>query len=97
MKDRLAEKFVMELCKIREPEVFAGVARILKVPLVNEKGEARDFNDVLGDTIEYYVKEKKKRKKELLLILKDANKCEEEVFNGNNTKDSAEAISDKEV
>ena len=95
MKSR-TEQFILELGKIRSPEVFTGVARILKVPLVEEK-EVRDFSDVFSDTITYFEKEKTKRQKELLRILKDANKCKEETVDGNNSEDTAKAVSDEEV
>ena len=95
MKSR-TEQFILELGKIRSPEVFTGVARILKVPLVEGK-EVRDFSDVFSDTIIYFEKEKTKRQKELLRILKDANKCKEEIVDGNNSEDTAKAVSDEEV
>ncbi len=95
MKSR-TEQFILELSKIRAPEVFAGVARVLKVPLV-EGNEARDFTDVFSDTIDYFEKEKTKRQKELLRILKAANKCKEETVDGDNTENTAEAVSDEEM
>ena len=95
MKSR-EEQFILELGKIKDPAVFVGVARILKGPLMNGE-EAREFTDVFNDTIDYFIKEKKKRQKELLCILKNANKCKEDIVDGNSSENTAETVSDKEV
>ena len=41
--DRLNEKFMREVGRIKEPEVFVGVARVLGVKLIGEDKENRDF------------------------------------------------------
>ncbi len=97
MRLTLTEKFVKEILKIEEPELFVGVARILKVPLFNiEEKKEREFGDVFTDCIDAFEKEGRKRQKELLSILKDANRCKEKV-DGYSTENSAEANTNKEV
>ena len=97
MRLTLTEKFVKEILKIKEPELFVGVARILKVPLFNiEEKKEREFSDVFADCIDVFEKENRKRQKELLSILKDANRCKEKV-DGCCTENSKEANLNKEV
>ena len=97
MRLTLTEKFVKEILNITEPELFVGVARVLKVPLFNfEEKKEREFGDVFADCIDAFEKENKKRQKELLSILKDANMCKEKI-DGNSTENSAEANPNKEV
>lgn len=97
MRLTLTEKFVKEILNITEPELFVGVARILKVPLFDiEQKKERKFGDVFADCIDAFEKEGKKRQKELLSILKDANKCKEKV-DGYSTKTAAEANLNKEM
>lgn len=80
MRLTLTEKFVKEILNITEPELFVGVARILKVPLFSiEEKKEREFGDVFADCIDAFEKENRKRQKELLSILKDANRCKEKV------------------
>ena len=71
----LNERFILELGRIKNPEIFLGVARILKVQLVKEE-KARDFGDIFKDTIEAYENSGRKRKRELLKILREANNAE---------------------
>ena len=97
MRLTLTEKFVKEILNITEPELFVGVARILKVPLFNiEEKKEREFGDVFADCIKELEKENRKRQKELLSILKDANRCKENV-DGYSTENSAEANPNKEM
>lgn len=97
MRLTLTEKFVKEILNITEPELFVGVARILKVPLFNiEEKKEREFGDVFADCIDAFEKENRKRQKELLSILKDANRCKENV-DGYSTENSAEANPNKEM
>ena len=69
---QLNERFIYELGRIKNPEIFLGVARILKVRLI-EDGEPRDFGDLCADVIESFEQTNRKRKRELLKILRDAN------------------------
>ena len=50
---QLNERFIYELGRIKNPEIFLGVARILKVRLI-EDGEPRDFGDLCADVIESF-------------------------------------------
>jgi len=70
----LDERFMRELAKTTSPEVFLGVARILKVPLLDENKDPRDFALIWSDTIDAYTAAGRKRRRELFKILKDANK-----------------------
>lgn len=70
---QLDERFILELGNIKEPEIFLGVARILKVQLLNEKGEVKDFSELCAGAIESFELLKRKRKRELLKILREAN------------------------
>ena len=100
MKKDLNTRFLIEVSKIKEPEVFLGVARILKVKLVSEEKDeegrfiSRDFSDIFADLIDSYSKSERHRKRELLKIIEKANK---EVIDANRTKNSKESISNKEV
>lgn len=97
MKD-LNTQFIEEISKIKEPEVFIGVARLLRVKLVeDEKDEndhfiARDFYDVCADSIVSFGNLDRKKKRELLKVLKKSNK--EGEVNASRTKDTESAVSD---
>ena len=97
MKDRYTEKFIDILLETKDPAVFVGVARILKVPLMEDENTPKKFADVFIEVVKNYSAAPHIRKKELLKILKDANSCKESVDYGNSTKDSAEASTDKDV
>lgn len=79
-----------ELAKIKEPEVFLGVARVLKVKIVEEvpvKDDpekkfnlvAREASDLIVDVVDAYDKAGRDRKRELLKILRAANQARGEV------------------
>ena len=97
MRDRVVVKFIKELGNIKDPAVFLGVARILEVGIMEDKDTPKDFSEVLNGVIENFIAAPSKRQKELLGILKDANKCKESISYGDNTKDSAETVSNEEV
>ena len=86
----------MEIGNTTDPVVFLGLAKILKVPVM-EEGKPRDFVQVLKETIDNYIAAPYKRQKEVLQILKDANKCKEKIKDANNTKNSTKANPDKKV
>lgn len=77
-KSTIEQRFMTELSRIQTPEEFLGIARLLKVKLVevgeDEKVVARDFSDIFADVMDSYAAAPSKRKKELLSILKAANK-----------------------
>lgn len=105
MKD-LNTKFIEELSKIKTPEVFLGVARILQVKLVSEEKDnegkfiARSFEDVCADVITAFGNSDRRRKRELLPIIQKANRFKEDKvnkedgINADRTKDSEASISD---
>ena len=70
----LEEKFLEEIGKIKEAEIFLGIGKILSVQLMEEKDKPRDFVDILQDVIEKFRVLNRWRKKELLKILRIANK-----------------------
>lgn len=81
MLTSLVERFIQELGRIKSPEVFLGVARILKVQLI-EGENPRDFGELFADVINSYELAPRKRKRELLKILREANNAAGEA-NGN--------------
>ena len=87
---KLTDQFMTELAKIKEPEVFLGVARVLKVRIVDEvpvEGDsekkfnlvAREASDLIIDVVDAYDKAGRDRKRELLKILRAANAARGEV------------------
>lgn len=82
MKETLTQKFIKEIANIKSPEVFLGVARILKVQLMEDKETPYDFVKIFSDTIEAFDKAGRARKKELLKILIQANQYKECNVNG---------------
>lgn len=76
--ENLNTRFMREVAKIRDPELFLGVCRILKVELLEKKkGEeevARDFSLLFEDCMAQYAAAPRKRRRELLRILQQANK-----------------------
>lgn len=94
---RNEKKFLKTLSKIKDPAVFLGVAKILKVPCYIDKDTPRDFQDILKDTIDNYFAAAPSRQKEILKILKDANECEEIIEDGDYTKDTPKTVTNEEV
>lgn len=102
--ENLNQKFLKELSRTKSPEVFIGVAKILKVKLVDEKDppEARDFTEIFRDTMSNYSNAGRARKRELLKILRKANEAEGRKssgdnggdYNSYNSKDTTTAVSD---
>ena len=88
----LNQKFMYEIGRIKEPEIFIGVARVLKVKLVEEEVDdegrhvSRDFTDIFADVMSNYAECDRPRKKELLKILRKANEGGEE--NADRTENS---------
>lgn len=94
---RYEKKFLEEVSRIKDPAVFLGIARTLKVPCFIDKDTPREFNDILEGIFDAYFAADLKRQKELLKILKDANECKENLDYGNNTENSAETVPNKKV
>ena len=97
MKETLTQKFIKEIANIKSPEVFLGVARILKVQLMEDKETPYDFVKIFSDTVEAFDKASRARKRELLKILIQANRYKESDVNGNSSQNSTEAISNQKV
>ena len=97
MKETLTQKFIKEIAKIKSPEVFLGVARILKVQLMEDKETPYDFVKIFSDTVEAFDKADRARKKELLKILVQANRYKECDVNGDSAQNSTETISNQKV
>ena len=97
MKKTLTQKFIEEIAKIKSPEIFLGVARILKVQLMEDKETPYEFTKIFSDTVEAFDKADRARKKELLKILIQANQYKECDVNGDSSKDTTEAISNQKV
>lgn len=97
MKKTLTQKFIEEIAKIKSPEIFLGVARILKVQLMEDKETPYDFVKIFSDTVEAFDKADRARKKELLKILIQANQYKECDINGNSSQNSTETISNQKV
>ena len=77
-----------EVARIKSPELFLGVVRILKVKFLGKDGEARDFSELFEDVMKAYAAAKPKFKRELLTILRDANGFQGGVEDGNSTEDT---------
>lgn len=78
--ENLNTQFAKELSRIKDPAVFVGVARVLKVGLVTEEKDesghliAREGEDIITDVLVAFDGAGRKRKRELLKILRKANK-----------------------
>lgn len=96
----LMDKFILEIARIKDPVVFLGVARVLKVRAVGDDKETKDFNELFQEVLEAFQNSSKTRQKELLSILKNANRApapKRGGLNGNNTEHTEEAVSDEDV
>lgn len=101
MKDKHLEKFIMEISKCKDPVVFCGLARVLKVPLVEDKLDenkhpiGRDFGDIFEDVLNAFSAADRRRKRELLKILAQSNKSHlGDDMNADNSKDTTSATAD---
>ena len=86
-------KFIEEISKIKEPEVFLGIAKILGVDLVDAEGTERGFEDICIDVIQNYSELNRSQKRELLSILKKSNKCKEISTDADRTENTEESDS----
>lgn len=92
--EKLTTKFMHETAKIKDPIVFFGLARVLKIELMGD-GAPRNFEDIYTDLIAAYSAQTKRRKRELFKILRQANK--EGNLNADRTENTETSISDEEV
>ena len=74
---KLKDKFATEVARIKEPEIFLGVARILGIKF--QKDETSDFWVLLDLMLDSFEKQSKRRRKELVQILGDANRAKIEL------------------
>lgn len=71
----LNEKFIQKVIKL-DPISFIGIAKILKVQLINKTEEdliPRDFTEVFDDVMKNFDAAPRKRKREILKLVEDAN------------------------
>ena len=79
--ESLNTKFLKEISKIKEPEIFIGLAKVLGVKLLGEEKDEngkfipRDFTEVLDDVMKSFDGARRSRKNELLKLLVEANKA----------------------
>lgn len=79
--ESLNTKFLKEISKIKEPEIFIGLAKVLGVKLLGEEKDEngkfipRDFTEVLDDVMKSFDGARRSRKNELLRLLAEANKA----------------------
>ena len=69
MEQNLNTKFLKHLTKL-EPIEFAGIAKFLGVPIIDNDKKPRDFVDILSDVMAKFEALNRKMKKELLKLVK---------------------------
>lgn len=80
--DRSTNKFLDELMKCREADVFIGTAKVLGVQLMTEEKDEEDhripraFEDIFVDVVCAFAAAPRKRRRDLFKILKEANKTQ---------------------
>lgn len=105
--ENLNKKFMGEIAEIKYPEIFLGVAKVLKVKIYKEDLEEvgvdsakaktpRNFTDIFADVMFAYDRSGRKFKRELLKILHDANRAGDEL-DGNNSKDSTKGNTNQDL
>ena len=93
---KLDEKFMREISRIKSPEIFLGVAKVLGVGLLGEEKDEngkfipKDFVDIFEELMKKYSGAQRQIKKELLNLLEKANRSG---GNGNSSKDPKENLS----
>ena len=76
-KNNVSSKTVinfLELVTQLEPIEFVGLSKILCVPLVNQKNEPREFEDILSDMIDNFISTGRKQRKDIIKVLKQSIK-----------------------
>lgn len=66
------QEFIVEVSKLEAIE-FLGLTKIFKISLVDEGGNPRDFELLLSDVLDGYLKIGRKQRRELLKVLKLSN------------------------
>ena len=77
--DKAALKFVNALLQLN-PVEFLGVSKILCVPVVDSEKEPRQFDEILSDLIDNFIKLNRRNRRELLSILKESAKVTDDEF-----------------
>lgn len=94
---KLDEKFMREISRIKSPEIFLGVAKVLGVGFLEEEKDEngkfipKDFVDIFEELMKKYSSAPRRIKKELLDLLEKANRSGD---NGNSSKDTKENFSE---
>ena len=76
-KNNVSSKTVinfLELVTQLEPIEFVGLSKILCVPLVNQKNEPREFEDILSDMIDKFISTGRKQREDIIKVLKKSIK-----------------------
>ena len=76
-KNNVSSKTVinfLELVTQLEPIEFVGLSKILCIPLVNQKNEPREFEDILSDMIDKFISTVRKQRKDIIKVLKQSIK-----------------------
>lgn len=101
VKKSIMDQFILEISRIKDPVVFLGVARVLKVKAIGDDKETKDFNALFKEVLDAFQNSSHTRQKELLNILKAANRAPAPIggkqLNGNNTKHSEETVPNEDV
>ena len=96
---KLKDKFATEVARIKEPEIFLGVARILGIKF--QKDEVPDFWELLRLMLDSFEKQSKRRRRELVQILGDANRAKtiqkEVVKSSDSSSDSSLPVTAREA
>ena len=66
------QEFIIEVSKLEAIE-FLGLTKIFKISLVDEGGNPREFELLLSDVLDGYLKIGRKQRRELLKVLKLSN------------------------
>lgn len=66
------QEFIVEVSKLEAIE-FLGLTKIFKISLVDEGGNPREFELLLSDVLDGYLKIGRKQRRELLKVLKLSN------------------------
>lgn len=66
--------FIEEVSKLSEVE-FAGLSKILCVPILDKDENERPFEEILSDMMDKFLMIKRGKRKEILKMIKDVNRA----------------------
>lgn len=79
-KEDLTTRFLREIAKIKDPTLFIGVVRALRIALLTEEKEVKPFSQLLDEVLYKFKNElTRERKREILRILTKANQAKEDI------------------